>query len=80
VFVGQSPGAASALDCATLTSSIMATIALIHGAALCESEGVEIEQLVAMVNARLPVRCLLESRPAKPGTGLSVGATSGGSG
>jgi 3-hydroxyisobutyrate dehydrogenase-like beta-hydroxyacid dehydrogenase len=65
VFVGQSPGAASALDCATLTNSIMASIALIHGAALCESEGVEIEQLVSMVNARLPVRAELNREIAE---------------
>jgi 3-hydroxyisobutyrate dehydrogenase-like beta-hydroxyacid dehydrogenase len=65
VFVGQSPGAAAALDCATLTSSIMATIALIHGVALCESEGVEIEQLVSMVNARLPIRAELNREVAE---------------
>jgi 3-hydroxyisobutyrate dehydrogenase-like beta-hydroxyacid dehydrogenase len=65
VFVGQNPGAASALDCATLTSSILATLALIHGAALCESEGVEIEQLVSMVNARLPIRAELNSEIAE---------------
>lgn len=65
VFVGQSPGATSALDCATLTSSIMATIALIHGVALCESERVEIEQLVSMVNARLPIRAELNSEIAE---------------
>ena len=65
VFVGQSPGAAAALDCATLTSSIMASIALIHGAALCESEGVEIAQLVSMVNARLPIRAELNREIAE---------------
>lgn len=65
VFVGESPGAAAALDCATLTSSILATIALIHGAALCESEGVEIEQLVSMVNARLPIRAELNREIAE---------------
>ena len=65
VFVGQSPGAASALDCATLTSSVMASIALIHGAALCESEGVELEQLVSMVNARLPIRAELNREIAE---------------
>jgi len=43
----------------------MATIALIHGAAICESEGVEIEQLVSMVNSRLPIRGELNSEIAE---------------
>jgi 3-hydroxyisobutyrate dehydrogenase-like beta-hydroxyacid dehydrogenase len=43
----------------------MARIALIHGAALCESEGVELEQLVSMVNARLPIRAELNREIAE---------------
>lgn len=50
-FVGQSPGAAAALDCAALTNSMMSIVALIHGIAVCESEGVDPAQLVAMTTA-----------------------------
>lgn len=51
-FVGDNPGAAAALDCAALTQSMMAIVALIHGIAVCEAEGVEPVQLVDMLAAR----------------------------
>lgn len=56
VFVGLGAGGAAALDCAGLISSMTSIIGLIHGIALCESEGVETEKLVSLINAYLPMQ------------------------
>lgn len=64
-YVGLSPGAAAALDCAGLISSMTSMIGLIHGIALCESESVETEHLVSMVNAFLPMRAELNREMAE---------------
>lgn len=55
LFVGLSPGAAAALDCAGLVCSTTSMLGLIHGIAVCESENVDTEHLVSMVNAFLPL-------------------------
>jgi len=65
MFVGVSAGAAAALDCAALVSSLTAMIGMIHGIALCESEGVEPDRLVGMVNAFLPRRAELNREMAE---------------
>jgi 3-hydroxyisobutyrate dehydrogenase-like beta-hydroxyacid dehydrogenase len=55
-FVGDSPGAASALDCAALGGSILNIVGLLYGIAVCEAEQVDPQQLVTMLNARLAGR------------------------
>ena len=63
-YLGGNPGAASALDCAALTSSMLKIVGLVHGIAVCES--VAPSELVALLNAQLPMwgdlnRAIMES-------------------
>jgi 3-hydroxyisobutyrate dehydrogenase-like beta-hydroxyacid dehydrogenase len=65
-YLGGNPGAASALDCAALTSSMLKIVGLVHGIAVCESESVDPSELVALLNAQLPMwgnlnRAIMES-------------------
>jgi 3-hydroxyisobutyrate dehydrogenase-like beta-hydroxyacid dehydrogenase len=54
-YLGENPGAASALDCAVLTMYMLNIVGLVHGIAICESESVDPSELVAIINAQLPV-------------------------
>jgi 3-hydroxyisobutyrate dehydrogenase-like beta-hydroxyacid dehydrogenase len=54
-YLGRNPGAASALDCAVLTMYMLNIVGLVHGIAICESESVNPSELVAIINAQLPV-------------------------
>ena len=47
-YLGCKIGAASALDLATVTRLVVNTVGVIHGANVCQSEGVSLEQFAAM--------------------------------
>lgn len=54
-WVGPAVGAASALDCAVLSFLFGAFIGLVHGARICEIEGLSVRDYGAMVKGVLPV-------------------------
>jgi 3-hydroxyisobutyrate dehydrogenase-like beta-hydroxyacid dehydrogenase len=54
-FVGEAPGAAAALDCAVLEYYYGATLAMLHGAALCESEALPLAPYFNIVKALAPL-------------------------
>lgn len=47
-YLGSKIGAAAALDLATVTRLVVNTVGVIHGANVCQSEGVSLEQFAAM--------------------------------
>jgi 3-hydroxyisobutyrate dehydrogenase-like beta-hydroxyacid dehydrogenase len=53
-FVGEAIGAAATLDCAVLEYYYGATLAMLHGAALCESEQLPLGQYFQMIKAITP--------------------------
>lgn len=53
--VGEPIGAAAALDCALLESFYGATLALLHGAAICASEKFPLEAFFAKFQATMPL-------------------------
>jgi 3-hydroxyisobutyrate dehydrogenase-like beta-hydroxyacid dehydrogenase len=55
VYVGQKIGAAAALDCATLSMLFGAVLGTIHGARICEVEGLRVDEFGAMATDFLPV-------------------------
>lgn len=72
-FVGESPGAASALDCAALGGPILSIVGLLYGITVCEAEQVDPQQLVSMVNARLAGRADLNRALAETARSGSYG-------
>jgi 3-hydroxyisobutyrate dehydrogenase-like beta-hydroxyacid dehydrogenase len=52
-YVGEKIGAASALDCAVLSVDFMMMIAAIHGARICEVEGVRVDDYGAILAGQL---------------------------
>ena len=54
-FVGEAIGAAATLDCAVLDYYYGATLAMLHGAALCESEQLPLAQYFQTVKAVAPL-------------------------
>jgi 3-hydroxyisobutyrate dehydrogenase-like beta-hydroxyacid dehydrogenase len=54
-YVGEQVGAASALDCAVLSFLVGALLGAIHGARVCEVEGLRVDRLGAMVADLVPV-------------------------
>ena len=47
-YLGRKIGAAAALDLATVTRLVVITVGVIHGANICQSEGVPLEQFAAI--------------------------------
>jgi 3-hydroxyisobutyrate dehydrogenase-like beta-hydroxyacid dehydrogenase len=72
-FVGESPGAASALDCAALGGSMLNIVGLLYGISVCEAEQVDPQQLVSMLNARLAGRADLHRALAESARTRSYG-------
>ncbi|MBK6658906.1 MAG: NAD(P)-dependent oxidoreductase [Proteobacteria bacterium] len=54
-FVGEAIGAAATLDCAVLEYYYGATLAMLHGAALCESEQLPLTQYFQTIKAVAPL-------------------------
>jgi 3-hydroxyisobutyrate dehydrogenase-like beta-hydroxyacid dehydrogenase len=54
-FVGEQVGAASALDCASLSFVFGALLGTIHGARICEVEGLRVDEFGSMLAALAPV-------------------------
>ena len=55
MHVGDAIGAASALDCAALSASIGVLLGVIHGARICETEGIPVDRYGELVLSLLPV-------------------------
>jgi 3-hydroxyisobutyrate dehydrogenase-like beta-hydroxyacid dehydrogenase len=54
-YVGAQVGAASALDCATLSFVFGALLGALHGARICEVEGLRVDEFGAMLAELVPV-------------------------
>lgn len=54
-YVGEEAGAASALDCATLSFLFGALLGAIHGARICEIEGLRVDEFGSMLEELMPV-------------------------
>jgi 3-hydroxyisobutyrate dehydrogenase-like beta-hydroxyacid dehydrogenase len=54
-YVGEQPGAASALDCAALSFVFGALLGALHGARICEIEGLRVDEFGSMLAELLPV-------------------------
>ena len=54
-YVGEQVGAASALDCATLSFLVGALLGAIHGARICEVEDLRVDQFGSMLAELMPV-------------------------
>jgi len=55
VFVGESIGLASTQDTAGLTFAIMALLGFMHGAVIFESEGLSVEEYMALAESAMPI-------------------------
>ncbi|MBV8135995.1 MAG: NAD(P)-dependent oxidoreductase [Deltaproteobacteria bacterium] len=55
MFLGESIGSASALDSSLLTFGFTAELGFLHGAALCEAEGIPIDSYRQAANALMPI-------------------------
>jgi 3-hydroxyisobutyrate dehydrogenase-like beta-hydroxyacid dehydrogenase len=55
MFLGESIGSASALDSSLLTFGFKAELGFLHGAALCEAEGIPIDSYREAANAVMPI-------------------------
>lgn len=53
--VGEQVGAASALDCAALSFIFGALLGALHGARICEVEGLRVDEFGGMLNELMPV-------------------------
>ena len=54
-FVGEQVGAASALDCASLSFVIGALLGAIHGAQICQVEGLRVDEFGSMLAELVPI-------------------------
>lgn len=54
-YVGEQVGAASALDCAALSFVFGALLGALHGACVCEAEGMRVDEFGAMLTELMPV-------------------------
>lgn len=54
-FVGEKVGAASALDCALLSFFVGALLGSLHGARICEAEGLRVDEFGSFLAAVAPV-------------------------
>ena len=54
-YVGEQVGAASALDCASLAFLIAALLGTVHGARICEVEGLRVDEFGSMLAELMPV-------------------------
>lgn len=63
VFVGESPGQAATLESGFVSVASAAWIGFIHGAAMCESEGIPLDTYLSLVTGALasPIGGMMES-------------------
>jgi 3-hydroxyisobutyrate dehydrogenase-like beta-hydroxyacid dehydrogenase len=54
-FVGERIGSASALDCASLSLVFGALLGALHGARICEVEGLRVDEFASMMSELMPV-------------------------
>jgi 3-hydroxyisobutyrate dehydrogenase-like beta-hydroxyacid dehydrogenase len=55
MFLGERVGSASALDSSLLTFGFTAELGFLHGAALCEAEGIPLDSYSEAANALMPI-------------------------
>jgi 3-hydroxyisobutyrate dehydrogenase-like beta-hydroxyacid dehydrogenase len=55
-YVSESPGGASAFDCAVLTNTFLSVIGWMQGIEMCRAEGIDTEIFVAFLNERVAFR------------------------
>lgn len=75
-YLGTNISGAAALDMALLTHDLCCYLGLIHGANICESEGISVSNFAAMFPegsiAREPVEVIYSERYGEPGATLAV--------
>lgn len=64
-YLGEKVGASSATDCAVLSFVLGSLIGAIHGAAICESEGLDVVEFGTMLNGLAPVTAAETKRLAE---------------
>jgi 3-hydroxyisobutyrate dehydrogenase-like beta-hydroxyacid dehydrogenase len=65
MFLGESIGSASALDSSLLSFGFTAELGFLHGAALCEAEGVPLDSYCEAANALMPILAADMSKAAR---------------